>query len=853
MAGERKYTRIPPESTGDRVYMIHTAEINYDGKDVAHVWQVGEFYTITGNGGDTFNVHLHGVYEATTTTGRLSVHYAKAAKESGSIAADDQSIEYNSSPIATVLGDAYDLYTPAQQIVGFGNPDYGMNVDRYGSASTTFAEGDPEVTVFGKLRVTNPRLLANYDFTNSKLKDQFVNSNEGAGVTVTYDEDNGYVRLYNPDSAAFARSTHTSNLFHAMAHGTGMYYVFGVRLGDTGKDHVIRNWGPFDATDGFFFQLNGTTLNVVHRSTFAAKYEHTAAQSTWNRDTLDGTGGEANPSGMNLNVTKSNIYWTDFQNLGAGTVRFGVFYKGRRIVCHTMAMENGAGHAGSGNTNALRSQHRPLCFAQALTGAGTPGSASEMFALGGAVYYEGTDDPLSYAQQYSRSTTTKVFGAPQDKPFHRTYQSDGGQPGTVAANSYSSDTATQYQFSISPIQFYANSGTPGKENHSVYQPLKFYFGCYDAVTGLARSIEVRIFSGCVIRERNYNLPSVSSPTVVLDQSGDHISHGPEIARITVTGDQVLEFTSSDNSYQYNTVRNISDQAFARNVQPLAEFKTDDDKYSTGRGASRVKVTIKEHPIFGTNTHFFEDKQPIVISQNDAGFAFTAFTGTNALKTSAPSGYASVDYSTDTTNWYYLSIIGNAEAWLYNSLADLDNDRTVRIVTVSGVGTTAVGDTFTVTTAGPAIGATATVIKIVGNDLYIVGRSLATGDADADVESSLDVGLLSGSFDTTTGGVTVGTIDSIALNTVDTDLKDYWTSLRAFGARAADSTTNLGFDTLQTLSDPDLSLYGAPPPRQAWVFMAKNVASNTPDEDGDFIPVLNNAILKTTVIWRERTL
>jgi hypothetical protein len=27
MAGEREYTRIPPESTGDRVGMVHTAVI----------------------------------------------------------------------------------------------------------------------------------------------------------------------------------------------------------------------------------------------------------------------------------------------------------------------------------------------------------------------------------------------------------------------------------------------------------------------------------------------------------------------------------------------------------------------------------------------------------------------------------------------------------------------------------------------------------------------------------------------------------------------------------------------------------------------------------------------------------
>src|SRR6056300_756515 len=139
MAGERKYTRMPPESTGDRVYMIHTAEINYDGKDPAHVWQIGERYTITGNGGDTFTVHVHGVYEATSTTGRLAVHYNEEAKEKGWVVSDDQSIQYDTDDddvletVATVNTDAYDIYIPAQNIMGYDNPEYGWDIDRFGS------------------------------------------------------------------------------------------------------------------------------------------------------------------------------------------------------------------------------------------------------------------------------------------------------------------------------------------------------------------------------------------------------------------------------------------------------------------------------------------------------------------------------------------------------------------------------------------------------------------------------------------------------------------------------------------------------------------------------------------------
>ena len=52
MAGEKRFTRIPPESTGDRLYMVHTAEIEFvqkldaQGGDTDHVWNVGKRYDI---------------------------------------------------------------------------------------------------------------------------------------------------------------------------------------------------------------------------------------------------------------------------------------------------------------------------------------------------------------------------------------------------------------------------------------------------------------------------------------------------------------------------------------------------------------------------------------------------------------------------------------------------------------------------------------------------------------------------------------------------------------------------------------------------------------------------------------
>jgi hypothetical protein len=35
-------------------------------------------------------------------------------------------------------------------------------------------------------------------------------------------------------------------------------------------------------------------------------------------------------------------------------------------------------------------------------------------------------------------------------------------------------------------------------------------------------------------------------------------------------------------------------------------------------------------------------------------------------------------------------------------------------------------------------------------------------------------------------------------------------------------------------------------------MAGNITDTTADEDGDTGPTLNNSLVKTTVVWRERT-
>lgn len=95
--------------------------------------------------------------------------------------------------------------------------------------------------------------------------------------------------------------------------------------------------GYFGAQNGVYFEANGTTLNLVIRKYTNGSVDDTTEkipQSQWNIDRLNGQGGPNNLSGLTLDVSKTQIWWTDVEWLGVGSVRCGFVINGQFIICH---------------------------------------------------------------------------------------------------------------------------------------------------------------------------------------------------------------------------------------------------------------------------------------------------------------------------------------------------------------------------------------------------------------------------------------------------------------------------------------------------------------------------------------
>lgn len=187
---------------------------------------------------------------------------------------------------------------------------------------------------FGRLRTSQPYTI--FDSQNRYQPDsQYDTALTGAG-SMSYLIDQSSVNL-NVGTASGDKVVRQT--FRSFPYQPGKsLLVLATSVMNAGKANLRQRVGYFNDGNGVFFQQNGTTLAFVLRTSTSGIPDdaRTVAQASWNGDKLDGTG----PSGLTLDVTKSQILFLDFEWLGVGSVRAGFVINGTFIICHTFNNAN---------------------------------------------------------------------------------------------------------------------------------------------------------------------------------------------------------------------------------------------------------------------------------------------------------------------------------------------------------------------------------------------------------------------------------------------------------------------------------------------------------------------------------
>jgi hypothetical protein len=208
-----------------------------------------------------------------------------------------------------------------------------LEVTTVSGTYTYIQPGGVAADAFGRLRVVNPTTL--FDSSHRYKDNGLWATSTGAGGTAEFSTSGGLVDLNVTTTSGSEIIRETYKCF-SYQPGKSLLHLSTFVM-NPAKTGLRQRVGYFGASNGLYLELDGTALSFVERSSSTGSLVETrVAKANWNVDKLDGTG----PSGLTLDITKSQILWKDIEWLGLGTVRLGFVINGQFIHCHSFHHAN---------------------------------------------------------------------------------------------------------------------------------------------------------------------------------------------------------------------------------------------------------------------------------------------------------------------------------------------------------------------------------------------------------------------------------------------------------------------------------------------------------------------------------
>lgn len=230
------------------------------------------------------------------------------------------------------------------------------------SGGYTAETGTGGTDAFGRMIVAAPQTL----FESQNRYDEngkFYTVTTGSGTT-SYDISSSSINMTVTDASGDSVIRESKRVFPYQP-GKALEILNTFTMSDA-KANLCQRIGYFSTENGIFLEKDGNTVSWVLRSKSSGSVVETRVpQSSWNADTLDGTGS----SGITLDTTKALIQYIDIEWLGVGTVRCGFVIDGNLIITHKFH------HSNRGTSTYMATASLPLRYEIKNNGA-TSGSSS---------------------------------------------------------------------------------------------------------------------------------------------------------------------------------------------------------------------------------------------------------------------------------------------------------------------------------------------------------------------------------------------------------------------------------------------------------------------------------------------
>lgn len=238
-----------------------------------------------------------------------------------------------------------------------------------------------QLDAFGRLRVSQPVTL--FDSQQRFGLDASFLSNVASGGSVTFIPTQSSCNLTVVNSTGSFAARESGYIFQYQP-GKSLLSLMTFVMAPQSSGNLRQRVGYFGQDNGFYIELSNA-LYIVQRSNVTGTVANTlVANTAWNGDRLDGSGA----SGINLDITKAQIFWTDIEWLGVGDVRCGFVLDGKFITAHTFK------HANISSSAYMTTACLPIRYETQSLGTGGPATSNLTQICSTVISEGGQNQPL---------------------------------------------------------------------------------------------------------------------------------------------------------------------------------------------------------------------------------------------------------------------------------------------------------------------------------------------------------------------------------------------------------------------------------------------------------------------------
>ena len=208
-----------------------------------------------------------------------------------------------------------------------------MIADQYGNLVGAANPSGMAVDAFGRARTSAPVTL--FDSQHRYIDNGRINAATTPGGSFAHNTNTSMIEMTIDSTAGAEVKRETSRAFPYQP-GKSLQVLITFVMNPP-KPGLRQRAGLFSDDNGIYLEQDNDTVYIVKRTKVSGTVQNIRVpQGQWSMDNLNGVG----PSKITLDLTKAQIFFTDIEWLGVGSVRAGFVINGQFIHCHTFHHAN---------------------------------------------------------------------------------------------------------------------------------------------------------------------------------------------------------------------------------------------------------------------------------------------------------------------------------------------------------------------------------------------------------------------------------------------------------------------------------------------------------------------------------